>query len=240
MTKPIGRKNYGSIPHLPNSRLGPADHCCTEGQARIATVKVRDRHDRIIVQEKLDGSNVGVARVGKELFALTRAGYLATTSPYVQHHMFDAWVHQPDNEHRFWWVLKDGERIAGEWIAQAHGTRYVDVEQPFVAFDLLVDAVRLPYAEFRERTIGVFELPYTPFGISEVSISIDDAMAEICRLNKHRAIDDIEGAVWRVERHNKVDFVVKWVRPDKVDGKYLPERTGQAEVWNWQPTSNSD
>ena len=24
--KPTGKKNYGSIGHLPNSRLGPADH----------------------------------------------------------------------------------------------------------------------------------------------------------------------------------------------------------------------
>ena len=35
--KPLGRKAYGSIPHLPGSRLGPGDHCgvvlrtnCTE------------------------------------------------------------------------------------------------------------------------------------------------------------------------------------------------------------------
>jgi hypothetical protein len=42
---------------LPNSRLGEGDHCVTDGQARIATVKTRDQHDRITVQEKLDGSN---------------------------------------------------------------------------------------------------------------------------------------------------------------------------------------
>ena len=56
--KPLGRKNYGSIPHLPGSRMGEADHKCSEGQARIATEKARDKHDRVICQEKLDGSNV--------------------------------------------------------------------------------------------------------------------------------------------------------------------------------------
>lgn len=34
-TKPLGHKAYGSIPHLPTSRLGPGDHHVTEGQARI-------------------------------------------------------------------------------------------------------------------------------------------------------------------------------------------------------------
>ncbi len=27
----------------------------------------------------------------------------------------------------------------------------------------------------------------------------------------------------------------KWVRPDKVDGKYLPEISGKDAVWNWRP-----
>ena len=53
--KPLGHKNYGSIPHLPGSGRGPGDHSCHEGQARIATEKRRDGLDVIIVQEKLDG-----------------------------------------------------------------------------------------------------------------------------------------------------------------------------------------
>jgi hypothetical protein len=72
--KPLGMKNYGHIAHLPGSRLGPGDHKCEAGQARIATFKARDRHDHIIVQEKLDGANVGVARVDGVLYPLVRAG----------------------------------------------------------------------------------------------------------------------------------------------------------------------
>ena len=47
--KPLGKKAYGSIALLPNSRVTPADHHCHEGQARIATEKQRDRHDEVIV-----------------------------------------------------------------------------------------------------------------------------------------------------------------------------------------------
>jgi len=65
--KPLGIKSYGSIAHLPGSRIGIGDHKCHDGQMRIATEKARDRHDRIIVQEKLDGSNVGIARLNGEI-----------------------------------------------------------------------------------------------------------------------------------------------------------------------------
>ena len=37
------------------------------------------------------------------------------------------------------------------------------------------------------------------------------------------ALDPVEGAVWRCERQGAVDFLGKYVRPDKIDGKYLPE-----------------
>src|SRR4051812_45187727 len=35
--KPLGSKGYGSICHLPGSRLGPGDHKLNPGQARILT-----------------------------------------------------------------------------------------------------------------------------------------------------------------------------------------------------------
>lgn len=37
MQKPLGIKAYGSIPHLPGSRLGAGDHHLAIGQALIAT-----------------------------------------------------------------------------------------------------------------------------------------------------------------------------------------------------------
>src|SRR6187551_2383478 len=90
--KPLGKPSYGSIPHLPGSRVGPGDYHISEGQARIATEKTRDKHDIVIVQEKLDGSNVSVAKINGEIIPLTRARYTASSSPYEQHHMFDRWV----------------------------------------------------------------------------------------------------------------------------------------------------
>lgn len=206
--KPLGIKNYGSIPHLPNSRMGPGDHSCHEGQARIATLQKRDRHDKIIIQEKLDGSNVGVAKVDGQIVPLGRAGYRAETSRYEQHHLFADWVLRPDRYARFYELLNEGERVAGEWLAQAHGTKYELIHEPFVAFDLMVGTERLCFDDFANRVLSHgFTIPFFIPQIEPMPVA--DVLGHLGAFGKHGALEPIEGAVWRVERKGKVDFLVK-------------------------------
>lgn len=226
--KPLGKKAYGSIPHLPGSRLGIGDYHISPGQAVIATEKKRDKHDVIIVQEKLDGSNVAAAKIQNEILALTKAGYLAETSPFQQHYFFALWV--KENEKRFFDLLNEGERISGEWLALAHGTRYELKHEPFVPFDLITGAERVNYKTFINRTKA---FDFTPPQL----ISIGDpfslaAMLACIEVSGHGAIDEVEGAIWRVERKEKVDFLAKYVRHYKQDGKYFSEVTGNGDVWN--------
>lgn len=228
--KPLGHKAYGSIPHLPTSRMGPADHSCHEGQARIATERARDSHDMIVVQEKLDGSACAVAKVDGTVIALGRAGYPAESSPHEQHHMFARWV--AANRARFAAFLGDGERVVGEWLVQAHGTRYELHHEPFVAFDIMWGQRRAVTAEVVERAERA-ELPVPHVVSAGPPVTVLDALTGLGVNGRHGAIDPIEGAVWRIERKGKVDFLCKYVRPDKVDGCYLPEVSGGAAVWNW-------
>ena len=248
--KPLGYKNYGSIPHLPGSRRGPSDRGCNEQQAALAIEKRKSKRHTVIVQEKLDGSNVGVARIKDILIPLGRAGWPAITSPWEQHKLFHNWAMERHDD--FMSVLKNGERLVGEWLAQAHGTRYdLDGRDPFVAFDLMREHIRMPWSNFIWRVADHFSVP--PLIHNGGAYSIEDAVIE---LNTERdswtkgyggygALEPIEGAVWRVE-YNKptgvkgesqqtVLFLTKYVRPDKVDGKYLPEVSGEDAVWNWRP-----
>lgn len=229
--KPLGIKAYGSICHLPGSRLGPGDHKLNPGQAKILTEKPRDKHDVIIVQEKLDGSNVCVARVNGTLIALGRAGYPAISSKYEQHRHFANWVYERLDRFEF---LAEGERLCGEWLAQAHGTRYELKHEPFVPFDLMRRAERTAFDEFRDRLHPFgFTLPHLlSMG---PPINVAKAMELLCERGFHGALDPVEGAVWRVERKGKVDFLGKFVRPDKKDGCYLPEIGGGEAIWNWRP-----
>jgi len=211
--------------------MGPADHHCHAGQSAIATVKRRGKHDRIIVTEKLDGTNVAVARVGDEILALVRSGYLASTSQYEQHLMFARWVDA--QAERFRAALSDGERFCGEWLVQAHGTRYQLPHEPFVAFDLMAGPQRHPWDQFLE-TARLCDLMTARVLSDGPSLSVADALQSV-EVSGHGAVDPVEGAVWRVEHRGAFDFMVKYVRPDKIDGLYLPEKTGTQAVWNWHP-----
>lgn len=230
VAKPLGMKAYGHIGHLPGSRRGPGDHHVHDGQARICTEKARDQHDTIIVQEKLDGSCVAVARIDGAILPLNRAGYRAESSPYEHHRLFAAWVYE------YWMmfhrVLRDGERLVGEWLALAHGTRYALPHEPFVVFDLMQEHRRATVAELVGRLDGAFTTPAILHAGSPLSIAKAQALLAT---SYHGALDPVEGAVWRVERGGEVDFLAKWVRPGKIDGAYLPEVSGKPAVWNWHP-----
>lgn len=224
--------------------MGPADHACQAGMQRIATERLRNKHDRVIVQEKLDGTNVGVAKVEGEIFAIQRAGYPAASSPYQQHLHFAAWVRY--HESRFSQLLEDGERICGEWLLQAHGTRYQLRHEPFVAFDIIRGDERMVYHEFASRVERHGFV--TPYCVHQGGpLSVESAMNGLGEFGHHGALDPIEGAVWRVETNRQiapgksndrnwvVDFLVKFVRPDKKDGHYLPEISGGDTIWNLSP-----
>ncbi|RYG90136.1 MAG: hypothetical protein EON59_00720 [Alphaproteobacteria bacterium] len=229
--KPLGRKAYGSIPHLPGSRLGPGDHHCHVGQEAICTTKARDKHDRIIVTEKLDGGNVAIAKVDGRIWALGRAGYPAITSPFEQHHHFDTWVKMSVGK----WsaMLAEGEALHGEWLAMAHGTIYDLDHPPFVAFDLTREGKRGPHDELTARC-DFYAVTTAAVLCDGPPCTVAAVMEALGEFGLHGARDPVEGAVWRVERRGQFDFLAKYVRPDKVDGKYLPEISGAAPYWHWR------
>lgn len=248
--KPLGRPAYGHIPHLPGSQVGPGDHTCEPGQAVIATTRAR-RGDHVSVRVKLDGSCVSVARINGVAVPLIRAGYLATESPHRMHHLFAEWV--DENKGRFLDLLRDGERLVGEWLIQAHGTRYDLPHEPFAAFDILrpqrdrpMLQERAPFDELDRRLIfgGFVQPALVEYGCLTIlpekracSIEVATSYLDGRLRHDHGVIGVHEGAVWRVETKGKVAFLAKWVRPGHKPGQYLEKETGQGPVWNTWPKS---
>lgn len=238
MERPLGHKAYGSIPHLPGSRTGEADRHVNEGIARMCLAQAKSTKDRVIIQEKLDGSCVAIARTEEGIVALGRGGDLAASSSGLVRRSFAAWVE--GQQERFMRALDPGQRLVGEWLFIAHGTRYALPHEPFVAFDLMVNKARQPYAALLERAaLAKLVTPRLihmggPLGIEEVIARLD------ADTSAHGALDPPEGAVWRVERptsHNgvRVDIVAKYVRPHKQDACFLPEVTGEDWCFNDWP-----
>lgn len=226
--RPLGCKSYGRIPHLPGSRQNRDDIGLSGGQARICLEQVRDNKDVVIVQQKLDGSNVGICKVNGAIIPLVRAGYRAETSPWEQHHHFANWTHRNYSLFDF---LEEGERICGEWMGQAVGTVYELKHLPFVPFDIIRDGhERANYEELVDRVSS--RLPLAQLLSKGPSLSIEKAI-KLLDPEYHGAKEEVEGAVWRVEREGKFDFIAKYVRSCKVDGKYLPEISGKPSIWLW-------
>lgn len=220
-------KCYGSIPHLSTSKLTQqADKKISMGQELMLTHKVRHKHDLVIVTEKLDGSNVGVIKQEGKIIPLVRTGYEAMSSQFRQHHMFAAWVFE--NQDLFDKMLKEGYRICGEWCAQAHGTIYdVTGEELFSAFDIINPKNhRIHYSDFDSTCdeFGIEKVPQLHIGSP---ISIEDAITLLGK-GHYGKPESPEGVVYRYQTENSVEFMAKWVRADKEDGKYL---TGEP-IWN--------
>lgn len=236
--KPLNRKNYGSIPHLLGSKLGATDKYIHEGQHRIMTEKTRDKHDYVIVAEKYDGSNTGIAKVNSKIVALTRSGYLAETSTYKQHHYFAEWVKSQGDRFNF---IGENERITGEWMMCVHGIKYDILRDPFVAFDYFTpDNKRLLHSDMIVKTVNAdIETPRIIFH-GRQSFPIDIVMKEL-NGNKHLhtviAHGKPEGVVYRVERKGKFDYAAKYVRPDMECGKYIIDVAEEDLLWNVNPNT---
>ena len=218
-------RNYGSIPHLSTSKMSQqADKKIAIGQEEILTKKARDWKDTVILTEKVDGSNVGVVRSGGTLVPVSRAGYEVEASPYVMHKMFGRYVER--NTHFFDW-LPEGWRICGEWCVVAHGTLMdISNDSPFVAFDIFDSRnKRILFMDFFGICVkyGIQTVPILHVG---QPISINNAV-KLLGEGHYGKPEKPEGCVWRCEREGRVDFLAKWVRPDKEDGKYL-----DSCVWN--------
>ncbi len=225
MKKPLNFKNYGSIPHLSTSKLGSGDHFIEQGQERILTEKVRDKNDTVIVTEKYDGSNVGVAKKDGKIIALTRSGYLANTSPYKQHHWFAKWVDM--HKHYFNYFLQNGERIVGELLVKTHSIQYViDSITPIVFFDWFdSNNKRKPFYFLEGTNLPLPRVLHKGTSIDTGTVSI------LLRRNRDKRFISLypEGAVYRVEREFKCDFLAKWVNHDFVAGVHLDDNS----MWNY-------
>ena len=230
--KPLNKKNYGSIPHLLGSKLGGTDKYIHEGQHKILTEKTRDKHDFVIVTEKYDGSNVGIARINGKILALTRSSYLAETSPYKQHHVFAKWVAKNKKRFKF---IRDGERLVGEWLLQVHSLKYDILDEPLVLFDYFdINNKRYSYREFALTFMNDFQLPRI-IHCDYSAISIEKAMDILSHSDCRIMTDSPEGVVYRIERkREEFDFMAKYVRPDFEPGKYCINVDECDLQWNYK------
>jgi ATP-dependent RNA circularization protein (DNA/RNA ligase family) len=99
----------------------------------IALTKVEEflQNAHVVIEEKVDGSNVGITRVGDELYCQSR-NQLLTKENAGMFSKFLAWV----DEHRLYlrMGMNDGDTLYGEMVGNGK-IRYKNVE-PFLLFNV--------------------------------------------------------------------------------------------------------
>ena len=229
--KVLTTKAYDRIGHLPGSKTSKADRYMHPKESARLT-KLNDPESEIIVQEKLDGSCVAVHRRGRDILAIGREGDLTIGSKNKSRRMWADWV----KEHKevFREILRDGERLCGEWLAMAHATKYKDLANPFYAFDLYsASNIPMSYDVLQERLVGT-GIPTPALLHRGAAISVEEAL-ELLNAKSMPTEDILEGVIWRMEQNGRRKLIAKYVQHNFEPGKYLEEISGKPTVWHWQP-----
>lgn len=214
----LGERPYHSIPHMPGSRVGEADRHINDGQYQ-RYLRIKNYREFIAVTEKLDGTCVGVVKTENGLVAIQRNGYPCSESPYEMHHRFVEYV--KDHEVNFKLILSEiGDRIMGEWVAQAHGIIYDQLPDFFFAFDAKLSGVWIDTLSLRERCWWglIATVPLIHYGMPLEP----QYWEKLTRRSAFCSNKPAEGLVFRRELDGKRIDIAKWVRNDHVPGRYLP------------------
>jgi hypothetical protein len=231
----MGRSNdefvkYPRTPHLFGSRGTDDDKHLGEAES------LRFLADpSLIVEEKLDGTNVGIHFNGDGKMALQCRGHLITEGMHPQYDLFKQWaaVKRPVLEE----TLEDRFILFGEWVYARHSVHYRRLPHYFFEFDLYDkrggDFLSLERRLALLEGTGLHTVPVlntgaldrerltSLIGPSRFDSAFDNPLTK-------RADDLMEGLYLRTEARGVVTGRAKFVRPEFV------EKVKRSEHWQHQ------
>lgn len=221
---------YPRTPHLFGSR-GTDDDKHLSAKKSLAFIS----DESLIVEEKLDGTNIGIHFTSEGRMVLQNRGHEITTAMHPQYDLFKQWVYckRPILEV----ILEDRWIMFGEWLYAKHTIYYRQLPHYFFEFDIY-DKQTEEFLTFEERTTKLADT-----GILTVPILHEGALSpeELADLIGPSAFDSefehpetkmidhlMEGLYLRTESETAVTGRAKFVRPEFV------EKIKQSEHWQHQ------
>jgi len=120
---------YPRTPHLFGSTGTTDDRFLSERESLEFLA-----HDALIVEEKLDGTNVGVHFSADNSLVLQCRGHLITAGMHPQYDLFKQWA--TAKQHTFAALLERKYILFGEWMYARHTIHYQRLPHYFFAFDI--------------------------------------------------------------------------------------------------------
>ena len=208
---------YPRTPHLEGSRLQPGD----EGHEHVRLATLHGRH--AVVEEKLDGANVGISfTAGGELLLQSRGHYLVGGGRERQFAPFRQWA--AAHEARLLERLEDRYVLYGEWLHAKHSVSYDALPHWFCEFDVhdRVDGVFLSTPRRQALLAGspVLSVPVIHEGTLPQSVK---ALRELVRPSLAKSARWREAFELSVARE-RLDLALAWKQTDRstlAEGLYV-------------------
>jgi hypothetical protein len=190
----------------------------------------------LIVEEKLDGTNVGIHFTSAGRMVLQCRGHEITTGMHAQYDLFKQWTmgKRPVLEE----MLGDQYILFGEWLYARHSLHYHLLPHYFFEFDIY-DKRRQLFLDLGTRLElldgrGIFTVPVihrgaVPEELLPTLIGPSQYRSQFANPVTGQSDDLMEGLYLRTEADGRVTGRAKLVRPEFV------ERVKQSEHWQHQP-----
>jgi hypothetical protein len=221
---------YPRTPHLFGSRGTDDDKHMGEAESLRFVAD-----GSLILEEKLDGTNVGIHFTEAGKMALQCRGHLITEGMHPQYDLFKQWavVKIPVLEDR----LEDRYILFGEWVYARHSVHYRRLPHYFFEFDIYDKQARAFLDQERRRNLlegsGIRTVPVLYRGaidrerlLALIGPSRFDSQFE--NPLTRRIDDQMEGLYLRTEAGGVVTGRAKVVRPEFV------EQVKRSAHWQYQ------
>jgi hypothetical protein len=191
--------------------------------------------DSLIVEEKLDGTNVGFHYSEGKLILQCR-GHEITAGMHPQYDLFKQWV--AAKRPQFEGALGERYLVYGEWLYARHSIHYRQLPHYFFEFDIYDKEDRV-FLDWERRMVlleptGIHTVPVIhrgPATIEELQSLIGPSQfdAEFHNPTTGRMDARMEGVYVRIEADGQVTGRAKFVRPE------FTERVKLSTHWKSQP-----
>jgi hypothetical protein len=221
---------YPRTPHLFGSKG-------TDDDKHLSSRQSNDFLDdpSLIVEEKLDGTNVGIHFTSEGRVVLQCRGHEITTGMHPQYDLFKQWV--MGKRFVLEEILEDRFILFGEWLYAKHSIHYRSLPHYFFEFDLY-DKQEQAFLDLEQRlqrldSTGIHTVPIVYRGtlrVEQLANLIGPSCFESLFDNPLTRQPDslMEGLYLRTEAKGKVTGRAKFVRPEFI------EKVKQSEHWQHQ------